>query len=102
MAQERFTGLVRLHTAADVVEQQGTIDGGYIVARDAAVRHLHDRLRARFARREAITTFGPYTPGQAVVQKRLGYEAIYLGGWATSAKGSAAEDPGPGTLPAIP
>ena len=27
--------------------------------------------------------------------KRLGIEAIYLGGWATSAKGSIAEDPGP-------
>ena len=42
-----------------------------------------------------ITTFGPYSPGQAVVQKRMGIEAIYLGGWATSAKGSLAEDPGP-------
>ena len=27
--------------------------------------------------------------------KRLGIEAIYLGGWATSAKGSKTEDPGP-------
>jgi isocitrate lyase len=27
--------------------------------------------------------------------KRLGIEAIYLGGWATSAKGSLAEEPGP-------
>ena len=27
--------------------------------------------------------------------KRLGIEGIYLGGWATSAKGSATEDPGP-------
>ena len=27
--------------------------------------------------------------------KRLGIEAIYLGGWATSAKGSETEDPGP-------
>jgi len=26
--------------------------------------------------------------------KRLGIEAIYLGGWATSAKGSRGEDPG--------
>ena len=44
---------------------------------------------------EQITTFGPYSPGQAVVMKRMGIEAIYLGGWATSAKGSVAEDPGP-------
>src|SRR5690606_8082983 len=45
--------------------------------------------------RGAITTFGPYSPGQAVAMKRAGIEAIYIGGWATSAKGSADEDPGP-------
>jgi isocitrate lyase len=27
--------------------------------------------------------------------KRLGIQGIYLGGWATSAKGSLREDPGP-------
>jgi len=27
--------------------------------------------------------------------KRMGIEGIYLGGWATSAKGSITEDPGP-------
>ena len=27
--------------------------------------------------------------------KRMGIEAIYLGGWATSAKGGTSEDPGP-------
>ena len=42
-----------------------------------------------------ITTFGPYSPGQAVALKRMGIEGIYLGGWATSAKGSVTEDPGP-------
>src|SRR6516162_9822507 len=42
-----------------------------------------------------FTTFGPYSPGQAVAMKRAGIEGIYLGGWATSAKGSADEDPGP-------
>ena len=30
-----------------------------------------------------------------MVARRLGIEGIYLGGWATSAKGSATEDPGP-------
>jgi len=48
-----------------------------------------------FAQSRSITTFGPYSPGQAVAMKRAGIEAIYLGGWATSARGSAAEDPGP-------
>ncbi len=89
----RFKGIVRLYSPGDVAEQQGTIHGDYAVAR-AAAEGFYARLRELFSQRRQITTFGPYTPGQAVTMKRLGIEAIYLGGWATSAKGSAAEDPG--------
>jgi len=64
------------------------------VARTAA-EQFYERLRERFAERRHITTFGPYSPGQAVAMKRIGLEALYLGGWATSAKGSVTEDPGP-------
>ena len=92
--QSRFDGIVRLHTAREVAAQQGTIQPDYTVARTAA-EAFHARLRELFSRGEQITTFGPYSPGQAVVMKRLGIEAIYLGGWATSAKGSTGEDPGP-------
>jgi isocitrate lyase len=90
----RFDGIVRLHTAREVAAQQGTIQPDYTVARTAA-EGFYARLRELFAAGEQVTTFGPYSPGQAVVLKRLGIEAIYLGGWATSAKGSQAEDPGP-------
>ena len=93
-AQRRFDGIVRLHTAREVAAQQGTIQADSTVARTAA-EGFYARLRELFAKGEQITTFGPYSPGQAVVMKRLGIEAIYLGGWATSAKGSKAEDPGP-------
>ena len=93
-AQARFDGILRLHTAREVAAQQGTIPVDYTVARTAA-EGFYSRLRELFSRGEQITTFGPYSPGQAVVMKRLGIEAIYLGGWATSAKGSATEDPGP-------
>jgi isocitrate lyase len=93
-AERRFAGITRLHTARQVVEQRGTIAADYTVAREAAAA-FHARLRELFAERRGITTFGPYSPGQAVVIKRLGIEGIYLGGWATSAKGSATEDPGP-------
>jgi isocitrate lyase len=93
-AQPRFEGIVRLHTPREVAEQQGTIEVDHTVARTAA-SSFHARLRDLFAARRQITTFGPYSPGQAVVMKRLGIDAIYLGGWATSAKGSADEDPGP-------
>jgi isocitrate lyase len=91
---ERFAETTRLYTARQVVEQRGTVLTDYPVARNAAER-FYPRLRELFAQRRSITTFGPYSPGQAVAMKRAGIEAIYLGGWATSARGSAAEDPGP-------
>jgi len=93
-AQPRFEGTVRLHTAREVAAQQGTIQPDYTVARMAA-EGFYLRLRELFHQGRQITTFGPYSPGQAVVLKRMGIDAIYLGGWATSAKGSNAEDPGP-------
>src|SRR5215210_4950587 len=94
MDSPRFQGIVRLYTARQVVEQRGTIPVVYTVAREAAAA-FHERLRELFAERKSITTFGPYSPGQAVTMKRMGIEGIYLGGWATSAKGSTTEDPGP-------
>jgi isocitrate lyase len=90
----RFAGITRLYTAREVVEQRGTIRNDYAVAR-AAAEAFYERLRQLFAEKKGITTFGPYSPGQAVAIKRMGIEAIYLGGWATSAKGSTDEDPGP-------
>ena len=92
-ASPRFTGIERLHTARQVAEQRGSIPSDYTVAREAA-EAFHPRLRQLFEEGGSVTTFGPYSPGQAVTMKRLGIEAIYLGGWATSAKGDADEDPG--------
>jgi isocitrate lyase len=90
----RFEGITRLYSARQVVEQRGNIQPDHTVARTAA-EQFYDRLRQLFAARKQITTFGPYSPGQAVALKRAGIEGIYLGGWATSAKGSINEDPGP-------
>jgi isocitrate lyase len=94
LAGPRFEGITRVYSARQVVEQRGTIPADYTVARIAA-EQFYDRLRQLFAERKQITTFGPYSPGQAVALKRVGIEGIYLGGWATSAKGSVTEDPGP-------
>ena len=94
LASPRFEGITRLYSARQVVEQRGAIPTDYTVARVAAGQ-FYDRLRQLFAERRQITTFGPYSPGQAVTLKRMGIEGIYLGGWATSAKGSVTEDPGP-------
>ncbi|HZD32442.1 MAG TPA: isocitrate lyase/phosphoenolpyruvate mutase family protein, partial [Candidatus Angelobacter sp.] len=92
-ASPRFQGIIRLYSPRQVVEQRGTIRTDYPIARKAA-EGFFTRLRELFADAKSITTFGPYSPGQAVTIKRIGIEGIYLGGWATSAKGSIAEDPG--------
>ncbi|MBP7589181.1 MAG: isocitrate lyase, partial [Thermoanaerobaculia bacterium] len=89
----RFARVLRLYSARQVAAQRGGIAVDYTVAREAAAA-FHARLRELFAERKSITTFGPYSPGQAVTMRRLGIEGIYLGGWATSAKGSVTEDPG--------
>ena len=93
LSSPRFQGITRLYSARQVVEQRGTIQDDYTIARTAA-EGLFERLKELFAAGEAITTFGPYSPGQAAAMKRIGIEGIYLGGWATSAKGSITEDPG--------
>jgi isocitrate lyase len=92
-ASPRFKGIVRLYSPRQVLEQRGTISAEFPVARKAA-EGFYTRLRELFDAGKSITTFGPYSPGQAVTIKRLGIEGIYLGGWATSAKGGVTEDPG--------
>jgi len=93
-AQPRFARIQRLYTPRQIAEQQGSIQSDYPIARRAA-EDFYARLRQLFSDKKQITTFGPYSPGQAVTMKRVGIEGIYLGGWATSAKGSLHEDPGP-------
>src|SRR3954464_12869473 len=93
-SRSRFEGITRLYSPREVAEQEGTIRNDYTIAKNAA-EDFYARLRELFNQKKAITTFGPYSPGQAVTIKRAGIEGIYLGGWATSAKGSANEDPGP-------
>jgi len=93
-ASDRFKGVKRLYSARQVVEQRGAIRADHPLTR-ATAESFYARLRELFQQRRCITTFGPYSPGQAVTLKRMGIEAIYLGGWATSAKGSVHEDPGP-------
>ncbi len=90
---DRFSNTTRLYSARQVAEQRGTIATDYRVARENAAA-FYTRLRELFAGKKSITTFGPYSPSQAVTMKRQGIEGIYLGGWATSAKGSITEDPG--------
>src|SRR2546428_12810744 len=92
-AGPRFRDITRLYSARQVVEQRGGLQPDYTVAKQSATE-FYELLRELFAKRDSITTFGPYSPGQAVALKRMGIKGIYLGGWATSAKGSTTEDPG--------
>ena len=92
-AEPRFEGIQRIYSARQVAEQQGTIFNDYSIAKENASA-FYSRLKELFKQKRQITTFGPYTPSQAVMMKRAGIEGIYLGGWATSAKGSIDEDPG--------
>jgi isocitrate lyase len=93
LEDDRFSGIKRLYSARQVAEQQGSITTDHPVARENAAA-FYRRLRELFAQKRSITTYGPYSPSQAVTMKRHGIEGIYLGGWATSAKGSIQEDPG--------
>ena len=61
----RFAGIRRVYSPRQVVEQRGLIAQDYTVAREAAGA-FHTRLRELFSARKSITTFGPYSPGQAV------------------------------------
>ncbi len=92
-SKPRFEEITRLYSPRQVVEQRGTIERDYSIAKHTA-EAFYQLLRELFAKQEAITTFGPYSPGQAVMMKRMGIQGIYLGGWATSAKGSINEEPG--------
>jgi len=75
-----------------VAEQQGTLPGGYTVARHALTSSSHGCAKL-FDERKQILTFGPYSRARRLMMKRVGMEGIYLGGWATSARGSLARIP---------
>jgi isocitrate lyase len=92
-ADQRFQGIRRLYSARQVAEQRGSIKRDYSIAKKAS-REFFDLLRMKFSEKKAVTTFGPYSTGQAVMMRRQGIQGIYVGGWATSAKGSDTEDPG--------
>ncbi len=90
---QRFKGITRLYSAEQVVAQQGKIKNDYTIAKEASIK-FYKRLRELYSKKKSITTYGPYSPGQVIMMKRAGIEGIYLGGWATSAKGSITEDRG--------
>ncbi|HET9918048.1 MAG TPA: isocitrate lyase/phosphoenolpyruvate mutase family protein, partial [Candidatus Binatia bacterium] len=90
---ERFRSITRLHTPYEVVALRGNLPEDYTAARQAAVK-LYGYFQRLFEEKKQETTYGPFSPTGAVRAVMEGVKVLYLGGWATSAKGSDSEDPG--------
>jgi isocitrate lyase len=90
---QRFRHITRLHTPFEVVALRGNLQDDYTVARQAASR-MHDYFQRLFREKKQEITYGPFSPTGAVRAVMEGVRVLYLGGWATSAKGSDTEDPG--------
>jgi isocitrate lyase len=89
----RFRGITRLHTPYEVVALRGSAREDYTVAKQGAVK-MHDYLQRLFREKKLEITYGPFSPTGAVRAVMEGVKVLYLGGWATSARGSDSEDPG--------
>jgi isocitrate lyase len=89
----RFRHITRLHTAFEAVALRSNLQEDYTVARAAATK-MYDYFQYLFREKKQETTYGPYSPTGAVRAVLEGIRVLYLGGWATSAKGSDSEDPG--------
>jgi len=90
---ERFRQITRLHTAFEAIALRGNLQDDCTVARKAAIK-MHDYFQRLFKEKRQETTYGPFSPTGAVRAVMEGVRVLYLGGWATSAKGSDSEDPG--------
>ena len=90
---ERFRQITRLHTPFEAVALRGNLQDDYTVARKAAIK-MHEYFQRLFKEKKQETTYGPFSPTGAVRAVMEGVRVLYLGGWATSAKGSDSEDPG--------
>ena len=89
----RFRDITRLHTSAEVVALRGDLQPDHTVAKQSAIK-LYDYLQRLFREKKQEITYGPYSSTGAVRAVMEGIKVLYLGGWATSAKGSEFEDPG--------
>ncbi|MEX0803735.1 MAG: hypothetical protein WD688_10520 [Candidatus Binatia bacterium] len=90
---ERFGHITRLHTPYEVVALRGNAREDHTIAKQAAVK-MYDYLQQLFNSKKQEITFGPFSPTGAVRAVMEGINILYLGGWATSARGSDSEDPG--------
>ncbi len=77
---ERFAGITRPYSPADVERLRGTVKVEHSIAQQGA-RRLWELLHTR----PYVTSLGALTGNQAMQQVRAGLEAIYLSGWQVAA-----------------
>jgi isocitrate lyase len=82
---ERWRGITRGYTAADVIKLRGTVEIKYTLAERGAKR-LWDLLHSE----PYVPALGAMTGCQAVQQVQAGLKAIYLSGWQVAADANLA------------
>jgi len=83
---ERWRGVRRDYSAADVVRLRGSLTIDYTLARAGAQR-LWDLLQTE----DYVHALGALSGGQAVQMVRAGLQAIYISGWQVAADANLAE-----------
>lgn len=78
--EERWSGVQRPYTAADVAALRGTVAIEYSLARRGA-----GRLWSSMHEQPFVNALGALTGNQAVQQVRAGLQAVYLSGWQVAA-----------------
>jgi isocitrate lyase len=85
-ASDRWKGITRNYSAADVVRLRGTLHVEQSIARYGA-----EKLWKRLQDGKHVPALGAYTGGQAVQMVKAGLEAIYLSGWQVAADANLSE-----------
>ncbi|MGH2717488.1 MAG: isocitrate lyase, partial [Actinomycetota bacterium] len=75
-ADERWEGIQRDYTAAEVVGLRGSVPVEHSLARAGA-----ERLWRALTSEDYVHALGAMTGGQAVQMVRAGLQAIYVSGW---------------------
>ncbi len=84
-ADDRWRGIQRSYTAADVIRLRGAIRIEHTLARMSAERLWH-----LLQTEDYVAALGALTGNQAVQMVRAGVKAIYLSGWQVAADNNAA------------
>ena len=83
---DRWSGVERTYTAADVIRLRGSVQVEQTLARRGA-----EKLWSLLHSEDYINALGAMTGGQAVEMVKAGLQAIYLSGWQVAADANLSE-----------